>query len=199
MDEMDKDKIVAIAKQLAMDSVVVEYDKIPEIDLYMDQLTTFTEDKLKTYKRRDDDKILTKTMINNYSKDKLIPPSTNKKYSRAHMALILMVYHLKGSMAITDIGTLVGKLRNEDCSFEALYSVFTEIQQMENERLENEVATKIDSLGKLVEKDELPILAIISLIIDANAKRRAAEKILDELVGKIEKKADKKVEKDGKK
>ena len=196
---MDKDKIVAIAKQLAMDSVVVEYDKIPEIDLYMDQLTTFTEDKLKTYKRRDDDKILTKTMINNYSKDKLIPPSTNKKYSRAHMALILMVYHLKGSMAITDIGTLVGKLRNEDCSFEALYSVFTEIQQMENERLENEVATKIDSLGKLVEKDELPILAIISLIIDANAKRRAAEKILDELVGKIEKKADKKVEKDGKK
>jgi len=179
---MDKMKIVEIVKQLTADNVVVEYEKIPEIDLYMDQLTTFTEDKLKTYKRKGDDKILTKTMINNYSKDKLIPPSANKKYSRAHIALMMMIYHLKNNMAINDLGMLVANLRAKECSFDELYKAFTEIQKMENERLESEVYTKIEALKGLSEKEDLAILTIISLLIDANSKKRAAEKILDELI-----------------
>jgi len=193
---MDKSKIVAIAKQLAEDSVVVGYDKIPEIDLYMDQLTTFTDDKLKTYKRKADDKILTKTMINNYSKDKLIPPSLNKKYSRTHMALMLMVYQLKNVMAINDIGMLIESLGVDESNVKAFYETFTEIQKIENERLEDEIAAKIDAIAEL-DAGDLPELAIISLLIDANAKKRAAEKILDEFIKKDRK--DKKTEKAEKK
>jgi len=181
---MDKDKIITIIKQLTEDSVVVDYEKIPEIDLYMDQLTTFTEDKLKPYKRKNDDKILTKTMINNYSKDKLIPPSANKKYSRAHLALILMIYHLKNGLAMNDIGTLISKVRGENCSYEDLYKVFTEIQLIDRAQLENEIVAKIESLSGLAENGNLAVLAIFSLIIDANSKKRAAEKILDALMEK---------------
>ena len=36
---------------------------IPNIDLYMDQVTTFMEEQLSSTKRYEDDKILTKTII----------------------------------------------------------------------------------------------------------------------------------------
>ena len=63
----------------------IKPDDIPNIDLYMDQVTTFMDEHLASSKRFDDDKILTKTMINNYTKNKLIPPPQKKKYSKEHM------------------------------------------------------------------------------------------------------------------
>ena len=57
-------------------------DDIPNIDLYMDQVTTLMDTRLAASKRYPDDKILTKTMINNYTKNHLLPPSDKKKYSR---------------------------------------------------------------------------------------------------------------------
>ena len=58
---------------------------IPNIDLYMDQVTTFMDEHLETTKRFEDDKLLTKTMINNYTKNNLLPNPNKKKYSREHM------------------------------------------------------------------------------------------------------------------
>ena len=60
----------------------IKPDEIPNIDLYMDQVTTFMDEHLSSTKRYDEDKILTKTMINNYSKNNLLPPSVKKKYSK---------------------------------------------------------------------------------------------------------------------
>ena len=60
----------------------VRPDDIPNIDLYMDQVTTFMEKELASSKRHEDDKILTKTMINNYAKNNLLPPPVKKKYSK---------------------------------------------------------------------------------------------------------------------
>ena len=60
---------------------VVKPEDIPNIDLYMDQVTTFMDSQLATSKRHEDDKILTKTMINNYAKNDLLPPPEKKKYS----------------------------------------------------------------------------------------------------------------------
>ena len=60
----------------------VEPGDIPNIDLYMDQVTTFMEEHLRSSKRYEDDKVLTKTMINNYAKNNLLPPPVKKKYSK---------------------------------------------------------------------------------------------------------------------
>ena len=62
-------------------------EDIPSIELYMDQITTFMDKQLAGNKRQADDKILTKTMINNYSKNSLLPPSDKKKYSKDHIIM----------------------------------------------------------------------------------------------------------------
>ena len=58
----------------------IKLEKIPDIDLYMDQVTSFMEEHLKKAKRNPEDKALTKTMINNYAKNNLLPPPVRKKY-----------------------------------------------------------------------------------------------------------------------
>ena len=67
-------------------------DDIPDIELYMDQVTTFMEAQLAHSKRYKDDKILTKTMINNYAKNRLLPSPDKKKYSKEHMLLLIYIY-----------------------------------------------------------------------------------------------------------
>ena len=77
---------------------------IPGIDLYMDQVTTFLQDNLRGLSRDPDgDKFLTKTMINNYVKNKVLFPPVKKKYSREHMMLLIMIYYMKSFLSIGDI------------------------------------------------------------------------------------------------
>ena len=57
----------------------VKPEQIPDIPLYMDQLTTFMDERLEKSKRYPEDKVLNKTMINNYAKNNLLPPPNKKK------------------------------------------------------------------------------------------------------------------------
>ena len=81
-------------------------DDIPDISLYMDQVTTFMEEKLSSYKRYEEDKTLTKTMINNYAKNQLIPPPEKKKYTKKHMLLLIFIYYFKNFLSISDIKSI---------------------------------------------------------------------------------------------
>ena len=83
---------------------------LPNIELYMDQVTTFMDEKLESFKRYPDDKILTKTMINNYTKNDLLPPSDKKKYSQEHLLMLIFIYYLKNILSISDIQTLLAPL-----------------------------------------------------------------------------------------
>ena len=74
----------------------IKPEDLPNIDLYMDQITTFMDEQLSACKRYEDDKILTKTMINNYAKNDLLPPSVKKKYCKEHVLLLLFIYYFKG-------------------------------------------------------------------------------------------------------
>ena len=73
----------------------VKPEDVPNIDLYMDQVTTFMDSQLAASKRHDDDKILTKTMINNYAKNNLLPPPEKKKYTKEHVLVLIFIYYLK--------------------------------------------------------------------------------------------------------
>ena len=81
----------------------IELNEMPELDLYMDQVIQLFENKLGELKRNDEEKILTKTMINNYAKGKLLLPIKNKKYSKEHLILMSLIYNLKGALSISDI------------------------------------------------------------------------------------------------
>ena len=81
----------------------IKPDDIPNIELYMDQVTTFMEEQLASTKRYDEDKILTKTMINNYAKNKLLPPPEKKRYSREHILMLIFIYYFKNILSIISL------------------------------------------------------------------------------------------------
>ena len=82
---------------------IVKSEDIPDISLYMDQMTSFIDEKLESFKREEDDKLLTKTMINNYTKNKLLPPSDKKKYTKNHVMLLILIYFYKNVLSFADI------------------------------------------------------------------------------------------------
>ena len=107
---------------------------IPNIDLYMDQVTTFMEEQLSSTKRYEDDKILTKTMINNYAKNNLLPPPNKKKYSKEHLLVLIFVYYFKNLLSIKDIEILLKPLTDKyfavDSEFD-MESIYEEVCKME--------------------------------------------------------------------
>lgn len=87
---------------------VTEADDIPKIDLYMDQVLTFLSERLRrTVRKSEADKLLTKTMINNYVKNKVLIPPVKKKYGRDHILLLMLIYYMKNFLAIDDIRKIV--------------------------------------------------------------------------------------------
>lgn len=108
----------------------IQPDEIPAIDLYMDQVTTFMDEHLKTSKRYESDKILTKTMINNYAKNDLLPSPVKKKYSKDHMLLLIFIYYLKNIMSISDIQEILRPVSDQyfnDQGDIPLTEIYTEI------------------------------------------------------------------------
>ena len=88
----------------------VKPEQIPDIPLYMDQLTTFMDERLEKSKRYPEDKVLTKTMINNYAKNNLLPPPVRKKYTKEHTLLLIFIYYFKNMLSFHDIETLFGPI-----------------------------------------------------------------------------------------
>lgn len=172
-------------------------DDIPNIDLYMDQVTTFMDNKLRpTARYPGEDKILTKTMINNYAKNDLLPPPVKKKYSKEHVLLLIFIYYYKNILSISDIQTLLKPVTEhffqKDGEFN-LESVYREAFSMEKPQLE---ALKADVIRKFEaaeqtfqtapeeQRDFLRKFSFIcTLSFDVYVKKLMIEKLVDELAG----------------
>ncbi|MCR5674479.1 MAG: DUF1836 domain-containing protein [Lachnospiraceae bacterium] len=167
---------------------------IPNIDLYMDQLTTFMEERLShTTRYPGEDKVLTKTMINNYAKNDLLPPPVRKKYSKDHMILLIFIYYYKNILSINDIQTLLGPLKDRfhtsDTEPLTLSDIYTEICALDNSLLEEE-KTNIREKMEMAEKafadapeelrDRMCRFAFISMLsYDVYIKKLLIEKLID--------------------
>ena len=90
----NKDILNSILQNISSLSYIKPED-LPNIDLYMDQVTTFMEGQLASTKRYPEDKVLTKTMINNYAKKSLLPSPEKKKYSKDHLLVLIFIYYLE--------------------------------------------------------------------------------------------------------
>ena len=119
----------------------IKTSDIPNIELYMDQVTTFMDSQMASSKRYPEDKILTKTMINNYAKNDLLPPPLKKKYSKEHVLMLIFIYYFKSFLSISDIQALLTPLadkyfqKNNGLNMEDLYN---EVFGMEKEQVEVE-------------------------------------------------------------
>lgn len=171
----------------------VKPEDIPDIDLYMDQVTTFMESHLKDMRRHPEDKVLTKTMINNYAKNNLLPPPVKKKYSREHMLLLVFIYYFKNMLSFHDIEALFAPITEGhfmDASGLSLQDIYEEVFSMEYEqmkRLKEDLLRKFHAseesfTDQKEDKDYLQLFTFIcALGFDVFLKKQAMEMLIDQI------------------
>lgn len=178
-------------EELALDHKILLED-IPDIDLYMDQVIQLFDNKFS--KSDSDEKVLTKTMINNYAKAKLFFPIKNKKYTKNHIILISLIYHLKGALSINDIKeTLSGLnqkiIHNENTNLEEIYSSFLHLNDLNYKKFNNDLQLIVENVeNELVDiNDESKeyyeqLLLISSFVNVSNFYKTVAEKLVKDLM-----------------
>lgn len=171
----------------------IHYEDIPNIDLYMDQVTTFMEEKLQeTTRKPGKDKILTKTMINNYTKNDLLPPPIKKKYSREHMMILIMIYYLKGVLSFNDIQELLEPItsryfdKKDGFDLEDIYKEVFQIGPLQKNSVKEDVVKKISYAKGMFQdapEEDQEFFTLFALIVqlgfDVYAKRLLMEKLID--------------------
>lgn len=175
------------------DSKHIPLEDLPNIDLYMDQLTTFMDNRLASTKRYSEDKVLTKTMINNYAKNKILPSPNKKQYTTEHLITLLFIYYFKSFLSITDIQKLLEPIEEKyfDQDKINLKHIYSEVFSMEDEALkklradvEEKYATSRETFAEVPEKDRdlLQKFAFIcELCFDVYLKKTIVEKLIDDL------------------
>jgi len=114
-----------MAKQNTTNFHLPRWNELPNLDLYLDQLVNILEKYLKDFIGNKEDTIITKTMINNYVKQGLIKSPRKKKYSRLHIATLIVICILKQIYSISDINELI-MLAIKTVKFNSAYDQFCE-------------------------------------------------------------------------
>ena len=174
------------------DGSYIKASMLPDLDLYVDQITTFLTRHLAKTIRFEDDKIMTKTMINNYTKNHLLPPPDKKKYSRDHILLMVFIYYFKNFLPISDIKTSLGPLtdkyfhKDADLNLEAIYTtLFSKEDTFVQEVLENvmkQFHMSADLFPDAPKADQASLREftfICMLSLDIYLKKQLIEAILD--------------------
>ncbi|MGN1139560.1 MAG: DUF1836 domain-containing protein [Oliverpabstia sp.] len=167
---------------------------IPNIPLYMDQVTTFMDAQLSASKRYESDKILTKTMINNYAKNDLLPPPTKKKYSKEHLLLLVFIYYFKNILTITDIQALLKPITekyfpgSDSLTLEDIYNEVFRLEKSQIDVLKEDISNRYqlsrETFSDAPEEDQefLKTFSFICLLsFDVYVKKQIIEKLIDQM------------------
>ena len=153
--------------------------QLPDIDLYMDQVLTILESQMDSYKLHDDEKVMTKTMINNYVKSRLIEKPVKKKYGKEQLMQLIMIYHMKNIMNFADLEVFFQRVIKEDQKgIGLLYEDFVQI----HDNMLDDFISKEKQLSELEGNDK--IKELLKIIITADLNKRVAERVLREMRGK---------------
>lgn len=181
-----------------MDKILnIKSDDIPNIDLYMDQVLSFLDEKL-NYTRRStengEEKIFTKTMINNYAKNNLLPSPVKKKYSKEHMMTLIFIYYFKNFLSINDVATLINPITDKyfegegSIKFDELYDSILDIGEDRIALLKDDIQDKYQASRDAFpefeggEGDYLRLFLLISLLsYDVFIKKMLIEQLIDKV------------------
>ncbi|MBR1861836.1 MAG: DUF1836 domain-containing protein [Lachnospiraceae bacterium] len=197
MQEQTLEQVLAkIDKKISGFNPIAAED-VPVVPLYMDQLTTFMDSKLRgSLRTPSEDKVLTKTMINNYAKNDLIPPPIKKRYSKDHIYELLFIFYFKSFMSIGDIQTLLspitadffGKSRDKGFGIEDIYVYMSDVLKGSRARLREELKRNYDSVENAFEnvpagkREYLKKFAFLcELSYDIYLKKSIIEQMVDEI------------------
>ena len=184
----------------------IKPNELPNIDLYMDQVTTFMDQHLEKTKRYSEDKLLTKTMINNYTKNDLLPSPVKKKYSKDHMVMLIFIYYLKNFLSITDIQSLVHPMTElffdgkGEISLDEIYAEIYEIEKNQAGSVSRDIIHKAkvaeETFADIKDDEQREYLRKYAyaclLSYDIYMKRQMLERLIDEnFTERVEKKEEK--------
>ncbi|WP_337020422.1 DUF1836 domain-containing protein [Oceanobacillus massiliensis] len=167
-------------------------EDMPDLDLYMDQVIQLFENKYASSKRNEKEKVLTKTMVNNYAKGKLFFPIKDKKYSKEHMILISMIYQMKSTLSISDVKQTLNQLNSgiteENLDLKQLYQTYLDLMQNNTAMFTRDIEEQIEAVRSEAEQlenadeeylEQLLLVATFSSM--SNYYRRAAEMMVDKI------------------
>ena len=197
MNKDNQEFVNSLLQRLAKLNYIKPGD-VPNIDLYMDQVTTFMDEHLSDVKRYEYDKILTKTMINNYTKNDLLPPPVKKKYSKEHIYVLTFIYYLKNILSISDIQKLLNPLTDKFFNKEELPDleyIYSEIYNMEKAQiasLSKDVVERTQVAKEAFldveneeDKDFLQLFSLVGLLsFDVYMKKNIIESLIDDYTNK---------------
>ncbi len=177
----------------------IKPNELPGIDLYMDQVTTFMDEHLETTKRFESDKLLTKTMINNYTKSGLLPSPVKKKYTKDHMYLLTFIYYLKTLLSIEDIRNLLQPMtenfygKENDVRFQQIYEEIFRVCSGTSQDTHKDVMKKFeescsafDDVGTEEQKEFLKMFSFVSMLsYDVYLKKQMIVSVIDEFVKNV--------------
>lgn len=157
------------------DFEATSWDSLPDIELYMEQITGYLNRQLRVQTRQDreDSQVLTSSMINNYVKSGLITRPIQKRYDREQLAQLYMLCSMKQILNIPDAAALIRYLTSKEHPISEVYDAFVSDQHDINEG----VADVLEQVGGV--KSEYDLLKIaVGLVLNAAAERLAAERII---------------------
>ena len=114
---------------LLNNSKMPTWDELPTIDLYMDQVIVLMNQYLESFASSDAEgtQLITPPMINNYVKLKAMPAPVKKKYSKIHIAYLIMISSLKQALSIPTIQRII-PLHEDEEMVKQLYEMFCKNQ-----------------------------------------------------------------------
>lgn len=187
----EKDLLNSILNSLS-DMDFIKPEDFPNIDLYMDQVTTFMDTQLSACKRHPEDKVLTKTMINNYAKNNLLPPPIKKKYSKEHMLALIFIYYFKNILSIGDIQAILNPITDKyfasdlDFNLEDIYSEIFRLEESGISNMQKDLTRKYQTSLQtftdfpLEDQAELQRFSFICMLcFDVYVKKQLIEQMID--------------------
>lgn len=181
---MDRKEFDILLSDAVNDSELKSSD-IPAIDLYVDQIINLHSEKLAEGSERFSERHLTKTMINNYAKDRIITPVKGKKYTKEQIIQILTVYTLKSTLSIGEIKRLLdGAYAIEGfngSSLTKLYDRYCEIKDINRDYTINAVHKMLEDNDLDVENNEEDFICAIGSIVSMSAfLKNIAQAMIDQ-------------------
>ena len=160
---MNREELDNVVKD-AINDAELKSSKIPAIDLYVDQILNLINERLQEGSERYYDRQLTKTMVNNYSKEGLITPIKGKKYNKEQILQMLTIYTLKSTLSINEIKRLLqGMYAVEGFDEQELTKLYD--RHLQIKEVNREYA--FEALNGIIERNSLDIsddLDYISLV-----------------------------------
>ena len=156
---------------------MIDIDRMPDLALYMDQVITFITQQLEEF-AVEGDKTITPSMINNYTKNGVLPRPVNKKYNKEHLSSILMLSVFKQIIPINDAKALIDKDDTE--AIFARYEDFAAIQKTQVRDLAESLEKSLREIETDEDKEALLKLSM-EMIVQANMLSIYAKKILHAL------------------